>query len=144
MVPLTYITFSALLLISGLHIVWGLGILWPHKEEKALVQAIAGFRGVEKMPPAAASLFVAALVLIAAMIALDLGQVSSIFPRSITIVGGVVILFVFLGRATLGCTPFWSTLTPEQPFRRLDTAFYTPLCFALGGSFSILTWFYVF
>jgi hypothetical protein len=144
MVPLTYITFTALLMIAGLHIAWGLGVLWPLKEERALVQAIAGFSGVEKMPPAAASLLVAALVLVAAMIALDLGKIGDLFPHSITIAGGVAVSAVFLGRAILGCTPFWSTLTPEQPFRRLDTVFYTPLCFALGGNFSILTWSYVF
>ncbi|WP_294228242.1 DUF3995 domain-containing protein [uncultured Shimia sp.] len=144
MVLLTYITFTALLVIASLHVVWGLGILWPVKEEQALVQAIAGFRGADKMPPAGASFLVAALVLVAAMIALDLGEISSLFPHIITIVGGVAVLFVFLGRAILGCTPFWSKLTPEQPFRRLDTVFYTPLCFALGGSFSILTWSSVF
>lgn len=144
MLPLTFITFSALLMIAGLHIVWGLGLLWPLREERALVEAVAGFKGVEKMPPAPASFFVAALVLVAAMIALELGQVANFFPRSITIAGGVVVPFVFLGRAILGCTSFWKNLTPEQPFRKLDTMYYTPLCFALGGSFTVLTWSYVF
>lgn len=144
MAPLAFITFTALLIIASLHIIWGLGVLWPLDEEKALVQAVAGFDGIEKMPPAAASFLVAALVLVAAMIALDLGQISNLFPRSITIAGGVTVPVVFLGRAILGCTHFWSTITPEQPFRRLDTVFYTPLCFALGGSFIILTWSYVF
>lgn len=140
MLFLTYVTFATLLIIALLHVIWGLGILWPLKDEKSLVNAIAGFQAVEKMPPATASFFVAFIVLVAAAISLDLGRKVLIFPPKIALIGGAGVAIVFLSRGLLGYTRFWTKLTPEEPFRSLDSVLYSPLCLALGVSFSALAW----
>lgn len=137
---LTYLTVAVMSAIGGLHAIWGLGISWPLQNEKALVNAVAGFRGIERMPPKSATFTVALLVLLAALIACDLGKISHILPSRIAIAGGIVIAAVFWGRGLLGYTRFWAQLTPEEPFRWLDRLFYSPLCLVLGICYAALLW----
>ena len=122
-----------LLALSSLHLVWSLGSSWPARSEFELARAVAGFRGIEKMPPPAASAFVAlALAGIALAASLLASNSAPDFLRWPVWLGSLAASAVFLGRGAAGFTPSWRRLTPEAPFARLDRMYYSPLCLALG------------
>jgi len=64
MIVLSLFALIALLAISVLHILWAAKIWWPVRDEKLLARSVAGFPGIDKMPPPAACLFVAVSLLI--------------------------------------------------------------------------------
>ena len=140
---LSFFVSIMLLLIALLHLIWGLRIWWPMKNEQSLVRAVAGFRDASQMPPPAACIFVALALLVATSFALELGGFEIIGSRAITVVGSIGLSAFFLGRGFLGFTKYWAQLTPEEPFRLWDSKYYSPLCIALGSSFAILTWLFI-
>lgn len=125
--------------IAALHVYWGLGGVWPGHDEKSCARAIAGFRGIERMPSLAASLAVAAALLAAAVVALALAALIRVpMPSALLVLAGAGAAAIFLGRGVAGFTPAWRRLTPEQPFARNDRRFFSPLCLAIGTGFGIL------
>jgi hypothetical protein len=129
--------------ISLLHLMWAFGIWWPIRDEVALARAIAGFRGIDAMPPRAAGLFVALATGATALLCLVLaGNVVLPLPRLVMLVAGLGAAGVLFGRGVLGFARYWERKTPEQPFRRLDRKYYSPACLVLGISIAVLSWSY--
>ncbi|MEM9047184.1 MAG: DUF3995 domain-containing protein [Pseudomonadota bacterium] len=132
MVAFSLFACLTLFALSALHAAWAARVWWPVGDEGQLARTVAGFPGVEKMPNAlacalvAAALFVVALLLTIAV--LDAEPPALVWPA---LVGAS---FVFLVRGAVGYTPYWHRATPEEPFRRLDRIFYSPLCLILGGA----------
>jgi Protein of unknown function (DUF3995) len=128
-----------LILIATLHVYWGIGGIWPGSDPKSCARAVVGFAGIETMPSTAASFAVASMIIAATLVALALGGLfASPFDR-VQLAG--VALFIglaFFGRGIAGFTPAWRRLTPEMPFARLDTRYYSPLCLIIGAGFVFL------
>lgn len=133
---LASLIFIPLLAISMVHMLWAFGSTYPAKTQKVLVRTVAGFKGVEKMPPRLASLAVSLATFFAGLWALALTDPST---SLILTGGGVVLTFVFLARGLVSYTSWWRALTPEQPFARFDVKVYGPLCLFIAVGFGWLT-----
>ena len=120
-----------LIVIAAVHLLWALGYWWPIRDETALARAVVGAKGITKMPGAVpCSLVVVALLFAAAW---------PWFPDGLLKTLGLFgIAFVFQIRAVATYSPLMKRATPEQPFRRLDEAYYAPLCIFFGVVFMIL------
>ncbi len=130
----------SLLAVSGFHLAWALGSTYPAADEKTLARTVAGFRGMDTMPPRAASTFVALAAFICALWPYVMtGKLLTGLPAWLITLGGIKLTLIFGARGLAGFTAWWRALTPEQPFARLDRAYYSPLCLALGLGFFVLT-----
>ncbi len=139
MTALALILSFVLLLITALHVYWGIGGIWPGKDQASCARAVVGFRGVDEMPSAGASFAVAACLALATLWPLALeGVFASPFPREGLATTALLIGLVFIGRGVAGFTPWWRRLAPEQPFARLDRLYYSPLCLLIGLGFAVL------
>ncbi|MEW6631925.1 MAG: DUF3995 domain-containing protein [Pseudomonadota bacterium] len=139
MIILACILSIVLLLITTLHVYWGIGGIWPGTDAKSCAHAVVGFRGVDEMPSSAASFAVAACLALATLWPLALeGVFASPFPKEGLASTALLIGLVFLGRGVAGFTPWWRGLAPEQPFARLDQRLYSPLCLLIGLGFAVL------
>lgn len=128
-----------LVLLAGLHAYWGLGGVWPGTDQKSCARAIAGFKGIDRMPSPPAAFGVAAALAVAALIALALaGIVTLPLPAALIWLGGLGAALVFLGRGIAGFTPAWRRITPEMPFARNDRLYFSPLCLLIGAGFTLL------
>jgi len=136
MIILESLTLTALIVIAGLHFIWAMRVWWPIPHEKQLARTVAGFSGIDKMPPPAACFFVAVAVSIVAMMLFI--EVFQIVPNNLVTIALLASGLVFLGRGLIGFTPIWARLTPEQPFRRLDLRYYSPLCVAIGAMIEVV------
>lgn len=124
-----------LLALAALHAYWGLGGVWPGHDRKSCARAVAGFRGIDRMPPPVACFAVTVALLAAASLALVLGRPPT---TALMRLAGMGAALVFLARGIAGFTPAWRRLTPELPFARNDRRFFSPLCLAIGTGFAIL------
>lgn len=138
---LASLVFIPLLAISMIHMLWAFGATYPAKTQKDLVRTVAGFKGVEKMPPRWASFAVSLITFIAGLWALALTDPSQ---SLILTLGGVLLAGVFLFRGALAYTKWWRSITPEEPFATFDVKVYGPLCLFIGVGFSWLTLLRVF
>ena len=139
MTALALILSFVLLLITALHVYWGIGGIWPGKDQASCARAVVGFRGVDEMPSTGASFAVAACLALATLWPLALeGVFASPFPREGLASTALLIGLVFIGRGVAGFTPWWRRLAPEQPFARLDRLYYSPLCLLIGLGFAVL------
>ncbi|MER9894606.1 DUF3995 domain-containing protein [Mesorhizobium sp. M0119] len=130
---------SVLLLITALHVYWGIGGIWPGRDAASCARAVIGFRGVDEMPAPFASFAVAACLGLATLWPMALeGIVATPFPKAGLAATSLLIALVFLARGIAGFTPWWRRLTPEQPFARLDLRYYSPLCLLIGLGFAVL------
>jgi hypothetical protein len=126
--------------LAGIHLYWAVGGVWPGTDQKSCARAVAGFRGIDRMPPPAAGMAVALALFAAAGLALVLsGGPESTPASSLILLLGVGVAIVFLGRGIAGFTPAWRRLTPEMPFARNDVRWFSPLCLAIGAGFVLLT-----
>lgn len=131
---------SLLALLAGLHVYWGFGGVWPGTDHKSCARAVAGFRGIDRMPPPAAAFAVAAALLAAALVAPALAGVIILpLPFGLVLLAGVAAAAVFLGRGIAGFTPAWRKLTPEMPFARNDRRWFSPLSLLIGAGFATLS-----
>ncbi|MDX8491014.1 DUF3995 domain-containing protein [Mesorhizobium sp. VK22B] len=139
MTILAFALSFVLLLITTLHVYWGIGGIWPGSDAKSCAHAVVGFRGVDEMPSPVASFAVGGCLALATLWPLALeGVFAAPFPKEGLAATALLIGLVFLGRGVAGFTPWWRRLTPEQPFARLDQSLYSPLCLLIGASFAIL------
>lgn len=125
---LSLILSFILIVIAALHVLWGIGYWVPIRDEAALVRAVCGFPGAEKMPAAVPCALVAVALLLAVMCLW--------WPPGIwrTLAIGAIGA-VFLARGVAAFAPIWRRLTPVEPFATLDRKFYGPLCLMLGVGF---------
>jgi hypothetical protein len=128
-----------LVALSALHGYWAVGGVWPGSDAASCARTVAGFKGVDRMPPPASSLAVALLLGAVAVLAVTLAGAPVPSPFAwLAPVAGAVAAIVFLARGMAGFTPAWRRLTPELPFARLDRRYYSPLCLAIGLGFAFL------
>jgi hypothetical protein len=130
---------SIVLMCTALiHMLWGVGVVWPARDEQALANTVVGFKHAVRMPPAVACFMVAIALLASAGVAHLLASPSTFLPSPIPVTIGVLLAAVFLGRGAITYTQVWRSLTPRQPFARLDTILYGPFCLCLGTGFAML------
>jgi Protein of unknown function (DUF3995) len=121
---------GALAAISGLHVVWATGSLWPMATRSDSAEAIGGRRDGGSPSPAAC-LGVAGLLAVAA--ALVDGH-----PRDrprISRAGAGAVAAVLATRGAFGLAGRTDLLSPgadSERFRRLDRRMYSPLCLCLA------------
>lgn len=128
--------FIGLFTVSLAHFIWSLGKTWPIRDEKLLAQTVAGFEGIERMPPRLASFAIAVATMFAGVIALSLADHDS--GGWLLSMTGIALGLVFLARGIIGYTPWWARMTPEPIFRLNDRRVYSPLCLFLGLGFFAL------
>ena len=133
---LAWLLTVVLLTIAGLHAYWGFGGKWPGTDQLTLARKVVGTPGIDRMPPRAACLLVAVVLL--GMGFWPLQTATSAPTSSIHLLVGIVWTIIFLARGIAGYLQFWRRQHPEQPFADLDRRLYSPLCLALGIGFSIL------
>ncbi|KAA3447587.1 DUF3995 domain-containing protein [Mesorhizobium sp. SARCC-RB16n] len=137
MILLAFVLSFVLLLITALHVYWGIGGIWPGRDAASCAHAVVGFRGVDEMPTPFASFAVATCLGLATLWPLALiGFFASPFPKEGLAATSMLIGLVFLGRGIAGFTTWWRRLAPQQPFARLDTSLYSPLCLLIGLGFA--------
>ncbi|MGH1412865.1 MAG: DUF3995 domain-containing protein [Pelagimonas sp.] len=127
-----------LTVLAGLHVAWAVGLTWPETSEQDLARRVAGFEGVDRMPPPAASALVALLLLLGCHIVLVVSGLSNAFaPDWIydlaiydLAIWGMVAVFALRGGAIY--TRAWRALTPVEPFATMDRRYYGPLCLCLA------------
>jgi hypothetical protein len=122
---------AVLVLIAGLHALWGMGVWWPIRDEEVLARAVVGARQVSRMPgPIPCFLVVVALLVLAVSPWLPAGGLRSLIMW--------IAAIVFVGRGLLAYVPFWRRMTPEQPFAQNDRRYFGPLCLAVGLAFIVV------
>ena len=131
MIFLAFIASTGLIVIAAVHLLWSLGYWWPIKNEAELARTVVGTKGIERMPCAVAC----SLVVVALLFAAALPWFGDSTLKSLAL---FAIAMVFQIRAVAAYSTFMKRLTPEQPFRRLDEAYYAPLCIAFGVIFMVL------
>ncbi|MBZ9752471.1 DUF3995 domain-containing protein [Deinococcus sp. HMF7604] len=120
---------GVLVLVAGLHVLWGLGLFWPARDAGHLARMVIGGRDARDLPPPVACLGVAAALLLAAALVWLAPEGAPLVRLGAGAVGGVLLL-----RGAGGF--FMPLLAPQfgtQPFARLNTWAYSPLCLLLGG-----------
>lgn len=140
MIPVAVLLAFVLTGLAAIHVYWGMGGVWPGTDEKSCARAIAGFKGLDRMPGPGPSFFVAAMLFATAALALvSAGIVALPLPDVVIPVAAFAVALVFLGRGIAGFTPAWRRLTPEMPFARNDRLWYSPLCLLVGTGFILLS-----
>jgi len=118
----------ALLAIAALHAAWALGSHWPSSDERALAQAVLS-GGATEMPPGWASWVVTgALTGAAGAVHLAGGDHPARWVRKLALATAGVL--VFRGAVFV---PVDLANGLAARYDRLDLAFYSPLCLALGA-----------
>jgi len=139
MIILAFALSLVLLLITTLHVYWGIGGIWPGTDAPSCARAVVGFRGVDEMPTPFACLAVAACLGLATLWPMALmGVFATPFPQAGLAGAALLIALVFLGRGIAGFTPWWRRLSPVQPFAKNDVRYFSPLCLAIGLGFVVL------
>ncbi|MEP3430737.1 MAG: DUF3995 domain-containing protein [Roseibium sp.] len=134
--------FGILTLVSGVHLYWGFGGLWPAKSELELARTVVGANGIETMPSAALTVVVAVLIFAASLLPLawtHLLPLPDLVPSVLVFAGMIALTGVFLLRGLIGFTPYFAKMNAEEPFRTLDRKYFSPLCLILGIGFLALT-----
>lgn len=132
---------AVLAALSGLHVYWGVGGLWPASDPASLAATVVGTRG-GVMPGLAPSLFVAAcLVAVAAFVAWRAGWLPALLvPGWMWSLGFWGAAFVFAARGVAGFVPAIFSYADGTPFQRLNLIFYSPLCLAIAAAMAALWW----
>ena len=133
----------ALVLVAAglLYLLWAAGVTFPFASEQALARALIGRRGITRVPSRAAFVYLAVLLIAAALAAFLLGGYSQAVPQSKPFLApvGLLLALVFLGRGVAGVLPAFERAAPEQPYLSLNRRIDSPLCFAAGLGFLFLT-----
>jgi hypothetical protein len=122
---------AVLALIAAIHVLWGIGLWVPIRDEAPLARTVVGAAGIERMPGAVPC----ALVAVALMAGITWIWLPPDGLRQLGLAAGAAIFSV---RGVLAYLPVWRRLTPVQPFATLDRRLYGPLCLLLGAGFLAL------
>jgi hypothetical protein len=125
--------------LSAMHLTWAFGNTWPAKNERELARTVAGFRGIESMPPRGASAAVAVGLGLAGALVLLLADAHAKSATTSAAIAGLAVAILFLGRGIIGFTPSWRRRTPEEPFATLDRHYYSPMCLLVGAGYLALS-----
>lgn len=117
--------------IAALHLRWALGLWWPWREERALVRAVVGVAGAERMPGP----IPCALVVLACALAASLPWWPGGWVRQ---AGLVLASGAFLLRGVMPWMRPWRRVAAQEPFASLDRAVYGPLCLLAAAGFAML------
>nr|WP_292313666.1 DUF3995 domain-containing protein [Mesorhizobium sp.] len=99
MIVLAFALSLVLLLITALHVYWGIGGIWPGRDAASCARAVVGFRGVHEMPAPFASFAVAACLGLATLWPMALeGVFATPFPKAGLAATALLIALVFLAR----------------------------------------------
>jgi len=134
------VIITILAVLSAMHVLWGLGIWWPVRDEARLARTVVGQAGDAGMPPGPACFAVASALGAAALLT---GQIAGwhllgFLPGWVVTIGGWIVVAVFLFRGAITYTAPWHRLLPAEPFRTFDRLAYAPLCLGLGGGVAAL------
>lgn len=128
-----------LFLTAGVHIAWGLGVLWPAKTEKQLIKTVIGFPGATQMPNKWITFIVALGIAVAGVFLIwGANLISLPLPQFIKILGLATLTAIFLIRGVLGLMPFGPFINSTEPFNALNKRYYSPLIVAIGVCCAIL------
>ncbi|HAY07288.1 MAG TPA: hypothetical protein DCY26_11605 [Hyphomonas sp.] len=124
-----------------LYVLWAAGSNFPFANEQALARSIIGRRGITRVPSRATFLYLAVLLLAAALAAFMMGGFSEQVPQSKPFLApvGALLAATFIGRGIAGILPAFERSAPEQPYLSLNRRFYSPLCGLAGIGFAFLT-----
>ena len=127
MSSLTFVVGTILMLISAIHVLWGLGVVWPAADAEDLAQMVIGGAPGRKMASSGPCFAVASVLFVAALGALSaLGGISDWVRLGTTVVLGL--------RGVGGF--FDTTLRPSirgSTYVRLNLVLYSPLCLLLAA-----------
>ena len=124
--------------IALLHAYWGMGGVWPGRDEARLIATVIGDRR-PRMPGRALTFGVALAIMGAALWPVLLVMHTRLpLPGWLILSGGAALALVFLGRGGAGYLPSWRRAHPAKPFARLDRSLYSPLCLVMGAAFAFL------
>jgi len=133
----------ALILAAGalLYLLWAAGVTFPFANEQALARSLIGRRGITRLPSRRSFVFVALLLIVAALFAFLLGGFSAQMPQLKPFLApvGLLLALIFLGRGIAGVLPAFERAAPEQPYLSLNRRIYSPLCTMVGAGFLFLT-----
>ena len=122
---------AGLLAVALVHLLWALGVWWPLGEERALVRAVVGVAGAERMPgPIPCGLVAAGCALAASVPWWPEGWVRQV---ALALGSGA-----FLLRGLMPWMRPWRRVALQEPFARLDRAVYGPLCVLAAAGFLLL------
>lgn len=126
---------------SLLYVLWAAGLTFPFANEQALARSLIGRRGITRVPSRRAFLYMAVLMLAAAIAAWLLGGFSEAVPQSKPFLApvGLLLGLIFLGRGIAGVLPAFERAAPEQPYLSLNRRIYSPACAVVGVAFLYLT-----
>lgn len=139
MIVLAAVLSLILLLITTLHVYWGIGGIWPGIDSASCARAVCGFRGMDAMPAPTTCFAMAACLALATLWPQALmGVFATPFPPIGLAMTAFFIGLAFAARGIAGFTPAWRRLTPEQPFATNDMRYFSPLCLLIGTAFILL------
>jgi hypothetical protein len=123
------LTASALVVLAGLHVAWGLGSTVPFGDRAQLADSVIGGAAV---PERAACFAVAAALGTGAALVSDMPRLAAA-PRRLGLLGMATVFGVRGGLGLIGRTDVISPGSASARFRDLDRRFYAPLCLALAA-----------
>ncbi|WP_152544945.1 DUF3995 domain-containing protein [Deinococcus phoenicis] len=124
------LVLALLVALSGLHVYWGLGGVWPGHDPRSLACLVVGGAEDGRLPTPLACFGVAVALLLAAA-ALHFAAAGGAFG-GLARVAAFGVAGVFLLRGALGYVLPALTHTGKA-FDRLNRLIYSPLCLVLGG-----------
>lgn len=125
-----------LAMISGLHVYWALGGLWPARSEEELVKTVIGSLSTTRMPPRWLTMMVAAMILLAGLV--PLAVLFGWLPAWISVYALMISTAVFLLRGAVSYVVPSLGRKMSEPFRTLNLRYYSPLCLLLGFGFAMM------
>jgi hypothetical protein len=116
--------------VAAIHFYWALGGLWPGHDPRSLAAAVIGDPRLDRLPPARVTYAVATALALAAAWPV----VAPMLPwPALARLGSLLLAAVFLARGVAGYAPFFQRRHRLQPFAKLNSRFYSPLCLVLGA-----------
>ena len=132
--------FIILFCVAMLHAAWAFGMVWPAKDERALVDTVVGTPGLTKMPGRAVTLIAAIAIAAAGFSALwGADMIALPLPGWMQAAAAPILCLIFSSRG-LGTYLAGLKWPRTEPFASFDRRYYAPLCLflALGFGFIIL------
>jgi uncharacterized protein DUF3995 len=135
------ILIVVLVALAALHAWWGVGGLWPGRDERSLVELVIGRTRSMRMPSLVRCMLVAsALFAAAGLVALQTKVISVDFGTAgerLVATGFWIACAVFALRGLAGFIPRVFAYADGTPFASLNRRFYSPLCLLIAAGFAV-------